>query len=438
MEKSISFLLELFCNSPFSIVRGLSFHIAKSKNIFIIELVPRCARVLFWDKKREKETMKKRRKKGDGSITMKENGTYLGRITIAGYEPFSCTGATKKEVERKLEEFKIRTLKKEIIPQRIFVSSYIESWLENVKKPSLKASSFDRLERTYLTQIKDSRVGRCQLGNITSMDVQGLLNEKSRTLSYSSLKKIYELLNGCFEYAVICREMDFNPVRAVQMPKKENLNKKEKQMSVFSKEELVRIEDVAAITYQSGEVRYKHVWFFILLANTGLRAGEAIALTWDNVDLEKGFIYVRKNASVVQDRSHDSEKRYKVIITTVKTKNGERVVPCNAKAKQALEWMRSYQETHHIKSKYVDCNDKGELLSQQTLPKILKAILFAANVPYRSVHSFRHTFATNLIQAGVDVKVVSQLLGHSSVKITYDTYVHMGMDRAVEAVARIG
>ena len=72
-------------------------------------------------------------------------------------------------------------------------------------------------------------------------------------------------------------------------------------MSVFSKEELVRIEDVAAITYQSGEVRYKHVWFFILLANTGLRAGEAIALTWDNVDLEKGFIYVRKNASVVQD-----------------------------------------------------------------------------------------------------------------------------------------
>lgn len=386
----------------------------------------------------EKETTKKRRKKGAGSIMRKANGTYLGRITILGYEPFSCTGATKKEVERKLEEFKIRTLKKEIIPQRIFVSSYIESWLENVKKPSLKASSFDRLERTYLTQIKDSRVGRCQLGNLTSMDVQGLINEKSRTLSYSSLKKIYELLNGCFEYAVICREMDFNPVRAVQMPKKENLNKKEKQMSVFSKEELVRIEDVAAITYQSGEVRYKHVWFFILLANTGLRAGEAIALTWDNVDLEKGFIYVRKNASVVQDRSHDSEKRYKVIITTVKTKNGERVVPCNAKAKQALEWMRSYQETHHIKSKYVDCNDKGELLSQQTLPKILKAILFAANVPYRSVHSFRHTFATNLIQAGVDVKVVSQLLGHSSVKITYDTYVHMGMDRAVEAVARIG
>lgn len=385
----------------------------------------------------EKDTTKKRRKKGAGSIMRKANGTYLGRITILGYEPFSCTGATKKEVERKLEEFKIRTLKKEIIPQRIFVSSYIESWLENVKKPSLKASSFDRLERTYLTQIKDSRVGRCQLGNITSMDVQGLINEKSRTLSYSSLKKIYELLKGCFEYAVICREMDFNPVRAVQMPKKENLNKKEKQMSVFSKEELARIENVAAITYQSGEVRYRHTWFFLLLANTGLRAGEAIALRWDNIDLDKGFIHVKQNASVVKCRD-GKENKYQVVITTVKTKTGNRIVPCNEKALQALRALQDYQKSHHIHSDYVDCNDKGELLSQQTLPKILKAILKAADVPYRSVHSFRHTFATNLIQAGVDVKVVSQLLGHSSVKITYDTYVHMGVDRAVEAVRRIG
>lgn len=385
----------------------------------------------------EKETTKKRRKKGAGSIMRKANGTYLGRIAISGYEPFSCTGATKKEVERKLEEFKIRTLKKEVIPQKIFVNTYIEKWMETVKRPSLKAASFDRLERTYLTQIKDSRVGRCQLGNITSMDVQGLINEKSRTLSYSSLKKIYELLNGCFEYAVICREMDFNPVRAVQMPKKENLNKKEKQMGVFSKEELTRIENVAAITYQSGEVRYRHTWFFLLLANTGLRAGEAIALRWDNIDLDKGFIHVKQNASVVKCRD-GKENKYQVVITTVKTKTGNRIVPCNEKALQALRALQDYQKSHHIHSDYVDCNDKGELLSQQTLPKILKAILKAADVPYRSVHSFRHTFATNLIQAGVDVKVVSQLLGHSSVKITYDTYVHMVVDRAIEAVKRIG
>jgi len=375
-----------------------------------------------------------RRKKGQGSISRKPNGTYLGRISIAGYDPYSCTGKTKKEVEKKLEAFRIRATKKEVIPQRIFVNDYIESWLVNVKSPSLKPASYDRLERTFHNQIEHSRVGRCQLGNITAMDIQKLINEKSETLSYSSLKKVYELLNSCFQYAVVSREMDFNPVRAVHMPKRENLTKQTKQMQIFTQAELERIESVAAVTYRSGEARYKHAYFFILLANTGLRAGEAIALTWDNVDWENRLIHVVQNASCVRDRGENPEKKYKVIITSVKTKSGNRIVPCNDKAMKALLWLKQYQEKNHIQSEFVDCNDKGEILKQQTLPKILKRILQAANVPYKNVHSFRHTFASNLIQAGADIKVISQLLGHHSVKITYDTYVHMGLDDAVKAV----
>lgn len=378
----------------------------------------------------------KRRRKGNGSITKKPNGKYLGRITVSGYEPYSCIGVNRKEVERKLNEFKIRALKKEVVPRRILVNAYIEKWLETVKRPSLKASSYDRLEGTYLTQIKNSQVGRCQLGNITAMDIQRLVNEKSKTLSYSSLKKIYELLNGCFKYAVVCREMDFNPVDAVRMPKAENLVKRRKQIEIFSREELYKIENVSKCRYSSGEPRYKHVWFFILLANTGLRAGEAIALRWDHVDMEKGLIYVKQNASVIRTRK-DQDKKFHVIITSVKTRNGNRTVPCNEKALQALRALREYQESHGIRSDYVDCNEKGQLLSQQTLPKILKSILSAAGVPYRNVHSFRHTFATNLIEAGVDVKIVSQLLGHSSVKITYDTYVHIGVESAIDAVKKI-
>lgn len=379
-------------------------------------------------------TVKRRRKKGQGSIAQKENGTYIGRITIAGYEPYSCIGATRKDVEKKLEAFRIRTLKNEVIPQRIFVNAYIESWLINVKKPSLKPASYDRLERTYYNQIKNSTVGRCQLGNIKSIDIQKLINEKSKTLSYSSLKKIYELLNSCFNYAVAVRDMDFNPVTVVHMPKKENLMKQAKTIQVFSTEELEKIEKVAKITYKTGKIKYKHVYLFILLANTGLRAGEALALTWDNVDMERKLIYVKQNASSVKDREGETGKKYKTIITTVKTKSGNRTVPCNKKAMEALQWLKQYQEMNNIHSEYIDCNDDGAILKQQTLPKILDKILKEANVPYKNVHSFRHTFATNLIEAGVDVKIVSQLLGHNSVKVTYDTYVHTKLDSAVAAV----
>lgn len=288
----------------------------------------------------EKETTKKRRKKGEGSITQKENGTYLGRISISGYDPFSCVGATRKEVEKKMEAFRISTLKGEVVPKKVLVNNYIESWLLDVKKPSLKPASYDRLERTYQNQIKDSLVGRCQLGNIRTIDIQKLINDKSQSLSYSSLKKIYELLNSCFNHAVAIRDMDFNPVMAVKMPKKENLKKQTKTIDVFSARELEEIERVAAISYRTGREKYKHVYLFILLANTGMRAGEALALTWKDVDIEKRLIHVNKSASMVVDRDGETGKKYKTIITTVKSRSGNRVIPCNEKAMEALDYLK--------------------------------------------------------------------------------------------------
>lgn len=377
---------------------------------------------------------KLRRRKGQGSITKKENGTYLGRIKIAGYDPYSCVGTSRKEIEKKLEEFRVRTLKKEVVAQKISVNAYIENWLQNVKQPTLKPASYDRLERTYQNHIMNSLVGRSQLGNLTSRDIQKLINEKSENLSYSSIKKIYELLNGCLSYAVAARELEFNPILTVRLPKEENLMKQTKQMQIFTTEELERIEKVAGLTYNSGEPRYRYANFFLLLANTGLRCGEGLALRWENVDIDRKLIYVKENASVVKDRSEHAETKYKIIVTTVKTKSGNRIVPCNEKAMNAILWYKQYQEQHHIQSDYIICNKHGGLVSQKCLPKHFKAVLTAANVPYKNIHALRHSFASAMINAGNDIKLTSSLLGHSSVRITYDTYVHSDLEQAIEAV----
>ena len=375
-----------------------------------------------------------RRKKGEGSIRKKENGTYLGRITISGYEPFSCTGSSRKEVEKKLAEFRLRAMRKEVIADRIVVNAYIEKWLENVKKPSLKSSSYDRLERTYINQIRDTPVGRCQLGTVTAMDLQRLINRYSQDFSYSTVKKVYELLHCCFQYAVLNREMPFNPMEVVAMPKKENMAKATKEIRIFSQEELKKIEALVSIVYGSGRPRYKYAYFFIFLANTGLRAGEALALTWEDVDFETRMIAINKSVATIRNRATEENEKYKVIVTSVETKNGNRFIPLNDKAMKALLWLKRYQSDNGIKTQQIICTDKGNRISQKTLPHLLSTVLDAAGVPYRNVHAFRHTFASHLIDAGVDVKVVSQLLGHSSVKVTYDTYVHVGNERAIEAV----
>ena len=383
-----------------------------------------------------KETTK-RRKKGEGSIRRKENGTYVGRISVSGYDQFSCTGTSRKEVEKKLAEFRMKTLRKEIIAERVTVNVYLENWLENVKKPSLKASSYDRLERTYLNQIRDTPVGRCQLGSVTAMDLQRLINRYSLEYSYSTVKKVYELLHSSFQYAVNNREIAFNPVEVVTMPKRENVVKPTKEIQIFTSDELRKIEALSQVTYQTGRPRYKSAYLFIFLANTGLRAGEALALTWEDIDFERHMLTVNKSIATIKNRNAEEVEKYQVIVSTVKTRNGNRVIPLNEKSLIALLWMQRYQKENGIKTSYVFCTDMGNRMSQKTLPHLLSTVLNAANVPYRNVHSFRHTFATNLIGAGVDVKVVSQLLGHSSVKITYDTYVHIGNEQAIEAVKRL-
>lgn len=378
----------------------------------------------------------KRRKKGTGSITKKPNGTYLGRISIAGYEPYSCTGTSKKEVEKALEQFKIRTLKDEVVPQRQKLNSYIERWLEQVKKPMLKPASYDRLERTYLNQIKDSPVGRSQLGSLTSKDLQKLINHCSETYSYSTIKKVYTLLNDCFHYAVVVRDLNFNPMEGVVLPKEENLSIQTKTVQLMSLENLKKIEGAMDMTYANGEVRYRYAPAYVLIANSGLRSGEALALTWDAVDFEARTITVKQSAARVKNRLNDATGS-KQIITSVKTKSGLRVIPLNDTAYAALLRLREYQDKHHIRTQYVIATASGNMVVQNSFYRIFQNMLRQLEIPPVTLHSLRHLFGSALIKQNVNIKVVSKLMGHASTKITYDTYIHTDLSQAIEAVKKL-
>lgn len=383
-----------------------------------------------------KASNERRRRKGDGSISRLPTGKYRGRISLDG-RVHSCIGNSEAEVKKKLAELRKSSIREDVIPDRLFVGAFIEKWMEEVKKPALKPASYDRLERTYEKQIKKSRVARCQLGNITAMDIQRLINELAKTLSYSSIKKVYELLNSCFEYAVASRQMGYNPVKAVQMPKEENLIRRTKKMPVFTRDELERIENLKNSNQEEILSRMRYVMLFQVLANTGCRIGEALALTWENVDLDSALIHVKQSIARVKNRSEQSEQKYQVLVTSVKTKQGNRTIPCNDKAMEALLWLKKYQMEHGLDSAFVICNETGGPLSQHNLPRNLRVILNAAEVPYKNIHAFRHAFATNLIAAGVDVKTVSYLMGHASVKVTMDCYVHSSLDRAIDAVGKL-
>ena len=171
---------------------------------------------------------------------------------------------------------------------------------------------------------------------------------------------------------------------------------------------------VAAFTEQKGnKLRFRYGWGAVLILETGLRAGEALALEWNDIDEEKRTLRVNKNMIRVDGKN--------IVQRTTKTESGKRTIPLNSKALEAIRHLKMQQV---ISCPYVFATQTGEHVGYRHLLTTMANACEAAGVEHRGLHALRHSFASNLYARGVEVKVISKLLGHASVEITYNRYIH--------------
>ena len=148
------------------------------------------------------------------------------------------------------------------------------------------------------------------------------------------------------------------------------------------------------------------------MIETGLRSGEVLALRWNCVDTDRHKCHI--TATVVNP--HLPSKAY--VQDTPKTDASIRTVPLNVRATAILNMLKK-----RASSEFVFGTDKR--LEYPTLIRAIKKMCKESKVPYRGAHVFRHTFATNCYYKGIDIKILSKLLGHSDVKVTYNTYINL-------------
>lgn len=338
-------------------------------------------------------------------------------------------GKTKSDVQKQMKQYQEEA--KRFDPENIVkltLKEYFDDWLETTKKPTLKPASYDRLERTCEKQIYPY-LGIMQFAQISERELQIFLNERATQLSYSSTKKIYECLNAVYKLATARNHIQRNPMLTVILP-----SKSEDQLSdirFFTTEEVQLIKAEAVRKYKTGKDVYRLGYAYILLLNTGMRAGEALALTWQDIDFDKKIISVSKSVAVVKDRS-GGDKKYKTVVQDMpKTKKSIRLITMNNGAYEALTYIKSINGD----KKYVLARESGNIGTPRLLDKAFRLILKHCNItPLTGVHSLRHTFASILFKNGVDVKTVSELLGHSSTTITYNTYIHLINEQKVQAM----
>lgn len=180
---------------------------------------------------------------------------------------------------------------------------------------------------------------------------------------------------------------------------------------------------------------------FITALNSGLRQGELISLTWDDISFKENYINVNKNLGLVTDVSREGRGKSTLQVQTPKTKKGRRQVSIPNFLVDILKKYKKEQSKIRIKlaNKYTNnnlvfCDEFGNYLKRDNVFYQFKKILKENRIKERKFHDLRHTYATRLFELGEKAKTVQELLGHSDVSVTLNTYTHV-LDNMKEKAA---
>ena len=313
-------------------------------------------------------------------------------------------------LEKSIPQGSIGNQKGAIMDRNLSLYQYISLWLDLFKKNEVKAGTLERLMQSNECLSKYD-IANVKLSDITPLDIQFYINEvKDDGYSFSTIKKQLELVRAALRKAVSLKLIADNPAEDIAMPSKEMV-KKPKEVLAYNDIEQKKLQKY--IEEHSDSNAILCVAFMI---ETGLRSGEAMALMWRDVDIERH----RCNIHSTIVNPHIPSKAY--VQDSPKTSASIRTVPLNVKATAILNALK-----HRATSPFIfgDEETKSTRLEYPTLVRAVRKMCKETGVPYRGIHVFRHTFATNCYYKGVDVKILSKLLGHSDVKVTYNTYINL-------------
>ncbi len=393
-----------------------------------------------------------RRDNGDGSISVRKDGTWTARIQVgrkANGKPQikAFYGKTEVEVKRKL-----RNYKKEIAvvgsldARKHSVETYIIKWLEIYKKNSISENGYDALESAVKNQVIPY-LGYIQLINLTTENIQGMINGmlqkgyvvagKEKSYSLSTIKKAYNAINACLKQAVLLGDLYKNPAMGVNLPSvKKNEQLELKEIVSFTDEEILKYIAEATRLYKTGRPVYRLGYALVIMLFTGIRQGEALALRWTDVDFENKVVNISRNFIITKNREKlsDADTNYIMIEKNrPKTISSIRKIPLNDKALNALTEIKKINGEHaHILSTKV-----GTVINPRNLYRMHENVCKKCNIKGCGLHSLRHTFASMLLRKGTNIKVVSRLLGHAETSTTNDIYIHLVNEQLEEAVDAI-
>lgn len=364
------------------------------------------------------------------------DGYYQYRYTDRKGKRHTLTALTLEELRQREEEVirdKADGIRAEA--RNVTLDDMFELWCR--LKRGLKGNTFQNYCYMYKTFVSPD-IGKIRINTLKRSDIKAFYNSliDERNLKIATVDNIHTVLHQVLTVAVEDGYMRTNI--------SDNLLKELKQshnMGSGRRRALTVPEQELFLDFLGREDTQYHHWhpIFMVMVYTGMRVGEITGLRWEDIDLEEGMIEV--NHTLVY--YNHAENGCYFSIHTPKTEAGKRVIPMLDGVKAAFLEEKRYQEMNGLTCKvfvdgytdFIFINRFGNVQHQGTLNKALRRIIrdcndiqLAKNVknpvllPRFSCHSLRHTFTTRLVEAGVNLKVVQDTLGHKDFSTTMDIY----------------
>lgn len=359
------------------------------------------------------------------NIYLRKDGRWEGRYQkdkINGKTQYGYVfGKTYEETEQKLDAIKTKLKESTVLSSSSFESVSLE-WL-TTQKPQLKTSSYAKyanLLNSYL------------IPSFSAMPIQSITRNKamkySRELLVSggisgqglapkTVNSIVSVLKNVLEYA--SRELGISTASIEDI----SVRQPQKPMRVLS-----RLEQTILSDRLRNEPSPCNLGILLCLY-TGMRIGEICALMWGDINIEEQYLFVHKSMQRVQ--TGDKDVKTKVIIQTPKSDCSIRKIPIPDEMLQLLIQSRKQDDAFFLTGMI---HSYMEPRSMENRFKTMTGICGISNINF---HALRHTFATRCVELGFDIKSLSEILGHASVNITLNRYVHPSMELKQENMNRL-
>lgn len=293
----------------------------------------------------------------------------------------------------------------------------ILQWMGDYKKASVRPTTYDRLLAS-LALMDKYPISMVKVDKLQTCDIQRYVNKLSEDgYALSTIKKQLHLIGAYIEHETIMGGLTRPIHKAVKLPSETTVKKHKKEVIAYTKNEQKALEGVLK--------RFDSPAYYavLLMLETGMRVGEVLAIGWDDIDWKRRAVKIRKTVVRIVD------KKRSYIQNTAKSYSSNRTIPLSRDALDILKWIK---DTDVCPSETIVHDENGERLSYEALRWWTQKACDEAGVKYYGQHVFRHTFATRCYERGCDVKMLSRLLGHADVTITYNVYIHLFGDALEE------